>query len=459
MSSSVSTTNVQGVSAIAAQTARPAFSGKRPALSKAIAASEEHPAAVSFANVVGKTKAPSDGADTPPEMPEKTPDQIRKEALRKFVDEERASGKVVGFFNINPTKRIVEAARHKGEIPKVTNGPTKKKMDSISISFPDARFYVMKRSGEGRDGKPIEYKTIYVSIPMNDPRDVEEFQKRPLIVTEPKVHPHQEWTNEIALKMYTVGLKKTAPAPKFGRAPSLADPMVDVKKYRGGLPDAYNPKMRMPRGFGPLWNVPPESPHGKGRRCAKSGRDRDGNDKGPCAYNLEVVEALLQGNKPPHGWCRFDHFSIHDAGITTPEAYEKILKPRWLETVTKMLEFEETKKAKMEEKVAREERRDVARAAAAPDEDGFSTAISRAGHKTAKSIPKPEKSMKPTSAKTNGFAALAAADSEDEADVAETTITPTSKPEEKVAEAPKTQTQFKGKKKKNKYVKIEGMSF
>ena len=444
MSSSVSTTNVQGVSAIAAQTTP-------PALSEAIAASkEEHPAAVSFANVVGKTKAP--------EMPEKTPDQIRKEALRKFVDEERAAGHVVGFCTIKPTHRIVQAARQTGEIPTVSENGTKKKKDSISTSYPDARFYVMKRSGEGRDGKPIHDKIVYVSFSMKNPSDAEEFQNRPIIVSEPLAHPRQKWTSEIVVRCVTVGLKKTAPPPKFGRSPSwhTPDPMVDAKKYADGLPDAYDPNMRMPRGFGPLWNVPQGSPHGKGRRCTKSGRDRDGNDKGPCRYNMEVVEALLlQGNKPPHSICHFNHFSIHDAGITSADAYDKILKPQWLETVAKMFEFEETK---MEAKVAREERRDVARAAAAPDEDGFSTAISRAGHKTAKSIPKSEKSMKPTPAKTNGFAALVVANSEDEAGVTKTTITPTSKPEEKVAEAPKTQTQFKGKK-KGKYVKIEGLSF
>lgn len=384
----------------------------RPAIDSVNATEPVHPAP-SFAKVLATTPAPKKAKAPAREMTqeqkppkakakkvEMTEEQKvafkKREENRVFVEEQKKAGCVIAVFNIFPTKKDRESAAD-GEKPRPKGKNVTHKLDSVREAIPGCKIRVTTREDEQI------YKVCYVSIPDMPAEDFETFCSRPLQVTEKKMFPQQQWTSTIELKLHSSCKPVERATAKFAQAP---DPLVDVNRYADGLPGEFKPGMRMPRCYGALWNVPPGSPHGKAVICAKSGKGRDGKDKGPCKWNLAIVDALLKGEKTPHGWCKYDHRTIADAGFTTPEAYE-LLKQLWLKDSARMRKHDEERKAKEAAKVARAERRTAAKVAAEPDSDGF-----RKGKGKAKRATEAKRTTEATLLPPSSFAALAVEDSE-----------------------------------------------
>lgn len=327
-----------------------------------------------------------------------TSSEMTKRATDEWLAKQRKDGKVVGFFKLFPTKKQL-AMREEGKTPKPIEGVWKKKIRSVEKGLKDKQVATRttKRDGHDFDGKPIIYKLIYVAWNMS-PDDAEEFKTTPYEVKEEQPKG-QDWQSIIQIKCYDADLKKDASKITVGfQKKTVIDPLVDVKKYADGLPEEFNPEMRMPRCYGRLYNVPPGSPYGNGIWCAKSGKSRDGKDKGPCQWNLGIWKDLKEGKRQTRSWCQYNHYTIRDAGIVDAETYE-LFKKMWLEDSKKMMEYSIEMEKQQQASKERSEKRAAAKAdAAKPDDTGFSRvyagskAGSKANSKAKEDFPKLKKS-------------------------------------------------------------------
>lgn len=323
-------------------------------------------------------------------------------ATDDWLAKQRKDGKVVGFFKLFPTKKQL-AMREEGKTSKPSDGVYKKKIRSVEEGLNDKQVATRttKRDGLDFDGEPIIYKLIYVAWNMS-PDDAEEFKTTPYEVKEERPKG-QDWQSIIQIKYYDADLKKDANKITVGfQKKTVVDPLVDVKKYADGLPEKFDLKMRMPRCYGRLYNVPPGSPNGNGICCAKSGKSRDGKDKGPCQWNLGIQKDLKEGKRQTRSWCQYNHYTIRDAGIVDAETYE-LFKKMWVEDSKKMMEHSIEMEKQQQASKERSEKRAAAKAdAAKPDDTGFSKvyagskagskAASKAGSKAKEDLPKLKKS-------------------------------------------------------------------
>jgi len=366
----------------------------RPALSPAIAAAEKPPR--SFASAAAPAAA---AAAAPAAAKELTPEQIARDNTALWLKEMRSTGNVIGFFYVNPTRKEIETTPE-GKIPSPANRRVEQTKKSILAAVDGAYARVVTRDGKSKDGHPVRFKVFYVAMPMSD-ADGEVFKTTPLVVTEPKFHSSQTWTTEVRIKCYEADLPKVHPAAAakacFADAPA---PDVDLGKT---FPAEFNEKMRMPRCYGALWNVPPGGPHGNGQWCAKSGKG-----KGHCKYNREYLDAVAAGKKTTHGPCKYNHGTLEDAGVT-PDNYNVILN-EWPLAVARQKAHMAEEDAKAAKAAKHKKEKAALRAQAAADEDGFETAVS--GPKSSKPITKAKPAAAPKAA--NPFAGLEVEESDDD---------------------------------------------
>lgn len=385
---------------------------------------------------------------TSPEKP--TPNDIKsnidftKQKTDEWLAKQRKVGKVVGFFKIYPTKRQLEE-REDETVPKPNEKFVKKKIQSIMnaiklLNREDIR--ITQREGLGFDGKPIFYKLIYVAWTMSL-EDIEEFKWCPYEIRQEEKFKGHEWESIIQLKCYDIDLKKNNTAKCTGgfKKPPVIDPLVDVRNNSDGLPNNFDPDMRMPRCYGKFWNLPPAGPRGKGLRCAKSGKSRDGNDKGPCQWNLKIWNELKNGKKQSSSWCQYNHYTIRDAGIVDKETYE-IFKKKWLEDSKKMLEYT----------IEKEKQIDIKAESMIPDNNGFYKKLSGRKAGNIDNAEKPKENLQKNKSPFSYLQVFGSdSDSDSDSEKIKNEVVVAEKSVEKVVEKPKEEPEKKvnrGKKEK-----------
>jgi hypothetical protein len=384
-----------------------ATTGARPALEQVTATSPEHtPPERSFATAAAApsattappaiTATPSkDGGGSKPAKPERkyteqeTSQYEARKRLREWEAARTEEGDFIANCDVFPTRQQ-KTRTEKGEKPKPSIKDIKRKMASIRGVFGDAKINITTMENE-----TCFFKKVTVAIPGLTPEDRKRFENQGFQVKEQKIFSGQTWESWIELKA-----RKTVERP-VGQFGPKTEPLKDVIRYADGLPDmpagiegedlirwlkgqpvprCAKPRPSKHRPGGGLWNPLPGV---KQARCQKSGK-HPGGYRGQSKRNLEVFAAINTNKKPPHLFCQFTKTDLWALGVTTREDYKRI-QTWWREDSAAMLKHDEERKASEAAKVARTQRRTAAKAASAPDPNGFRLVVAGGGAK-----PEPE---------------------------------------------------------------------